>query len=64
MLWSDGRRSWLKESNIPKKVLDIHKAAGNRIQQKPALLNELGQRHEELQLNNDSEEEHNECFTM
>ena len=55
VLWSDGRISWLKESNMPKKVLDLHKA-GNWIQQKPVLLNEFGQRHEELQLNNDSDE--------
>ena len=52
--WSDGRRSWLKTSNMPKKVLDLHKA-GKRIQQKLVLINEFGQTREELRLNSDSE---------
>ena len=53
VLWSDGRRSWLKESSMPKKVVDLHKA-GKRLQQKPVLINEFGQTREELQLNSDS----------
>lgn len=55
VLWSDGRKSWLKESSMPKKVVDLHKA-GKKIQQKPVLIHEFGQTREELQLNSDSDD--------
>lgn len=49
-MWSDGRKSWIKESNMPKRVLENIKA-GKKIQHVSVSVSEFGQERHEFQLN-------------
>lgn len=59
VLWSDGRKSWLRDAHLPKKVEEIVQS------QKDYTLHllhvvEFGQRRSELQLLTDKRTENNE----
>lgn len=53
VLWSDGRKSWLKECNLPKKLEEIIKS-GKDYSVRTLDVLELGQPRRELQLELDS----------
>ena len=48
VLWSNGQKSWVKESSLPKKVSEILKLGNGFSQMK---VEEFGRRHYELRVN-------------
>ncbi len=48
-LWSDGRESWVKESNVPKAILEIIKKGGS-YEVKTSMVKEFGQKRSLLEI--------------
>ena len=48
MQWADGRKSWIKEANLPEEVLENLKLGQRGNQQKMVSLNEFGQKRIEF----------------
>jgi hypothetical protein len=49
ILWSDGRESWVKESNLPKAIVEIIKKGGS-YEVKTSMVKEFGQKRSLLEI--------------
>ena len=56
LLWCDGRQSWVKETNLPKRILEIVKKGG-RYELNTSSVDKFGQKRTELKLKNEEEVE-------